>query len=398
MSQKNIEKDWEEIARGSEEIIGAGELRKKLVGGKKLRVKFGADPTAPDLHLGHTVVMEKLRVFQKQGHKILFLIGDFTALIGDPSGRTSERPVLTKEEIEESVKGYEEQIFKVLGRDNIEIVRNSEWLEPLGAEGIIRLATHYTVARMLERNDFEKRYKEGNPISITEFLYPLLQGYDSVHLKSDIEIGGTDQKFNLLMGRDLQKDWGQEPQAILTMPLLEGTDGVKKMSKSYGNHIGIDEDPEQIFGKIMSISDDMMYRYYELLTMEDVGEIRAMHPMEAKKKLGEVIIKKYYSEQTAKYERKRFEDKFSKDKPMITAVHQLKANMKLKDIIKWEGSLHFDEKLSGNAIKTLIKSGSVKVDGEKITDISCELKVGKGSVKIEYGKKKHTFTVKNVEK
>ena len=389
---------WELISRGSEEIIGEKEFRKKLSEGKRLRVKFGADPTAPDLHLGHTVVMQKLRAFQDQGHKVIFIIGDFTAMIGDPSGRTSERPMLTKEEIEESVKGYKEQIFKVLDKDNIEIVRNSDWLKPLGAEGLIRLATHYTVARMLERNDFEQRYKSGNPITITEFLYPLLQGYDSVEVRADIELGGTDQKFNLLMGRELQKDYGQEPQAILTMPLLEVTDGVKKMSKSYGNHIGIDEDPEEIFGKIMSVSDEMMYRYYELLTTEDLDAVKQMHPMEAKKKLGKIIVTKYHNPDRADYAQTKFEEKFSIKNYVATANISVNENAKLRELVKQAGDLHFNENLSGNAVKTLIKSGSVKIDGEKITDISYELKYGNGTVTIEYGKKKNTFTVENVEK
>jgi len=393
--------NWELISRGSEEIIGEKELRKKLSEGKQLRVKFGADPTAPDLHLGHTVVMQKLRTFQYLGHKVIFLIGDFTAMIGDPSGRTSERPMLSPDEIEASVKGYKDQIGKVLDIQDpqkIEIVRNSDWLKPLGAEGIIRLATHYTVARMLERNDFEKRYKSGNPITITEFLYPLLQGYDSVELKADIELGGTDQKFNLLMGRELQKDYGQEPQAILTMPLLEGTDGVKKMSKSYGNHIGIDEDPEEIFGKIMSVSDEMMFRYYELLTTEDLDMVKQMHPMEAKKKLGKIIVDKYHGPEKADHAETIFIGKFSTNKGPVREVLELDEDMKLRKIIEWADGQYYNENLSGNAIKTLIKSGSVKVDGEKITDISYGLKLGRNEVIIEYGKKKHSFILKNVEK
>ncbi|MFC2061126.1 tyrosine--tRNA ligase [Elusimicrobiota bacterium] len=388
MNTSDIKKQWEIITRGSEEVIGEKELREKLLEGKKLNVKLGVDPTAPDLHLGHTVVIEKLRQFQELGHKIIFIIGDFTAMIGDPSGRTAERPILSTEEIEESIKGYEEQVFKILKKENLEIVRNSKWLSPLGAEGIIKLTTHYTVARMLERNDFEQRYKSGNPISITEFIYPLLQGYDSVEIKADIEIGGTDQKFNLLMGRELQRDYGQQQQAILTMPLLEGTDGVKKMSKSYGNHIGIDEPANEIFGKVMSISDEMMYRYYTLLTSADVKEVKNMHPMEAKKALALEITAKYHNNEAAAKAKEGFEKVFSGgEDPEDMKTYTLKGEERLVDVICESGILE-----SRSEIKRHINQGAVTFNKEKISDKNYTftpgaegvLKVGKrGFLKIE---------------
>ncbi len=380
---KNIDKQLEIISRGAEEIIGAEELKKKLLEGKQLRVKFGADPTAPELHLGHTVVMEKLKAFQDLGHMVIFIIGDFTAMIGDPSGRTSERRMLAKEDIEKSVKGYKKQIFKVLNTENIEIVKNSVWLEKLGAEGLIRLSTHYTVARMLERNDFEARYKRGDPITITEFIYPLLQGYDSVQVKADIEIGGTDQKFNLLMGRLLQKDMGQEPQSILTMPLLEGTDGVKKMSKSYRNHIGIDESPEDIFGKIMSISDELMYKYYNLLTNADIERIKKLHPMEAKKKLAFEIVSKYYTSDAAIAAKEGFERVFSKRKlPEKMQVYILPEPRKLVDIIYNQRML--DSKAE---IKRHIRQGAITFNEEKVMDSALVINPGSGGV-LKVGKRK----------
>ncbi len=380
---KNIDKQLEIISRGAEEIIGVEELKKKLLEGKQLRVKFGADPTAPELHLGHTVVMEKLKAFQELGHMVIFIIGDFTAMIGDPSGRTGERQMLPKEDIKKSVKGYKKQIFKVLNTENIEIVKNSVWLEKLGAEGLIRLSTHYTVARMLERNDFEARYKRGDPITITEFIYPLLQGYDSVQVKADIEIGGTDQKFNLLMGRLLQKDMGQEPQSILTMPLLEGTDGVKKMSKSYGNHIGIDESPEDIFGKIMSISDELMYKYYNLLTNADIEKIKKIHPMEAKKNLAFEIVSKYYTSDAATTAKEGFERVFSKRKlPEEMQVYILPEPRKLVDIIYNQRMLE-----SKAEIKRHIRQGAITFNEEKVMDSALVINPGSGGV-LKVGKRK----------
>ncbi|MFW6134049.1 MAG: tyrosine--tRNA ligase [Elusimicrobiota bacterium] len=383
MNQKKAQQQLEIIKRGSEEIIGERELFKKLTKGKILKVKFGADPTAPDLHLGHTVVMEKLKQFQELGHQVIFIIGDFTALIGDPSGRTAERPVLTKKEIKESVKGYKKQIFKILSKENIQIVYNSRWLGKLKAEDMLNLSGKYTVARMLERDDFSDRYKKGNPISITEFFYPLLQGYDSVITKADIEIGGTDQKFNLLVGREIQKSYDIEPQCILTMPLLEGTDGVQKMSKSYGNHIGINESPKDIYGKIMSISDELMYRYYTLLTTEDLNRIKKMHPMEAKKKLSFKIVSKYYSEKEAEKAKQSFERVFSKKKnpKNIEKRRTLKKGEKIVDFIY----SNF-EKYSKTQLKRLINQGGIELNGEKVRDINYRLKERDSGV-IKIGKK-----------
>ena len=254
------------IRRGTNEIISEEELAKKLASGKKLRIKLGVDPTAPDLHLGHSVIINKLKVFQDLGHQIVFLIGDFTARIGDPSGRSATRPMMTEEQIMKNIKTYQDQVFKILDREKTEVVFNSKWLNALGIEGLLKLASKHTVAQMLVRDDFEKRFKADIPISIVEFMYPLLQAYDSVALQADVELGGNDQKFNLLLGRDMQRDAGQEPQVVITMPLLVGTDGVKKMSKSYNNYIALNDKPQDMFGKLMSISDELMMFYYELLT------------------------------------------------------------------------------------------------------------------------------------
>src|SRR5499425_295768 len=285
--------------RGAEELIVEEELVRKLSRGKPLRIKEGFDPTRPDLHLGHTVQFNKLKQLQDLGHHIVFLIGDFTGMIGDPTGRNVTRPPLTREEIDANAKTYTDQVFLILDREKTEVAFNSKWLSALGADGVIRLAAKYTVARMLEREDFAKRYREGQPIAVHEFLYPLAQGYDSVALKADVELGGTDQKFNLLVGRELQRHYGQESQVVLTMPILEGLDGVQKMSKSLGNAIGIQEPPLEMYGKVMSISDGMMWRYYELLTDVAVSDIERMkrndHPMQAKKELARKIVGDFHS-------------------------------------------------------------------------------------------------------
>ncbi|HSU76273.1 MAG TPA: tyrosine--tRNA ligase, partial [Burkholderiales bacterium] len=270
-----IEQAIRTIRRGCAELIVEDELRKKLASGRKLRVKLGLDPTAPDLHLGHTVVINKLRDFQNLGHQVQFLIGDFTGMIGDPTGKNQTRPPLTREEIEKNARTYQEQVFKILDPAKTQILYNSEWSDKLGAEGIIRLAAKYTVSQLLERDDFAKRFAAERPIALHELLYPLMQGYDSVAMKADVELGGTDQKFNLLVGRELQRSYGQEPQCILTMPLLEGLDGKEKMSKSLGNYVGIAEPPQEIFGKLMSISDDLMWRYIDLLSFEPLEKIKS---------------------------------------------------------------------------------------------------------------------------
>ncbi len=302
------------ILRGAVEVIQLSELEAKLSRSIKekrpLRVKAGFDPTAPDLHLGHTVLIHKLKHFQDLGHEVIFLIGDFTGMIGDPSGVSETRVALTKEQVLENAKTYQRQIFKILDPKKTRVEFNSRWMSTMTAEGLIQLAAHYKVARMLEREDFHKRYQEQKPISIHEFLYPLIQGYDSVALKADVELGGTDQKFNLLVGRDLQRDFGQEPQVVLTMPLLEGIDGVRKMSKSLGNYIALEDKPEDMFGKVMSISDTLMVRYYELLTTEDLAYVKSLHPMDAKQALAERLVARYHGEEAGRRAREAFQQKF----------------------------------------------------------------------------------------
>ncbi len=302
------------ILRGVVEVIQRAELEAKLTRSLKenrpLRVKAGFDPTAPDLHLGHTVLIHKLKHFQELGHHVIFLIGDFTGMIGDPTGQSETRVALSKEKVLENAKTYERQIFKILDPAKTQVEFNSRWMSTMTADALIHLSAQYSVARMLERDDFRKRYAEQKPISIHEFMYPLVQGYDSVALKSDIELGGTDQKFNLLVGRDLQRGHGQEPQVVMTMPLLEGTDGVKKMSKSVGNYIALEDAPNDMYGKLMSISDTLMLRYYELLTTEDMAGVKAAHPMEAKQALASLIVARYHGEEAGREARVAFQQKF----------------------------------------------------------------------------------------
>ncbi|HJU05389.1 MAG TPA: tyrosine--tRNA ligase [Nitrospiraceae bacterium] len=302
------------LLRGTVEVIQQAELEAKLTRALKenrpLRVKAGFDPTAPDLHLGHTVLIHKLKHFQDLGHEVIFLIGDFTGMIGDPTGVSETRVAMTKEKVQENAKTYERQIFKILDTKRTVVEFNSRWMSAMRAEELIQLSAHYNVARMLEREDFHTRYREQKPISIHEFLYPLIQGYDSVALKADVELGGTDQKFNLLVGRDLQRDFGQAAQVVLTMPLLEGTDGVRKMSKSLGNYIALEDRPGDMFGKIMSISDALMVRYYELLTTEELAQVKSRHPMEAKLALAEQLVTRYHGEAAAKQAKADFQQKF----------------------------------------------------------------------------------------
>ena len=338
MSSSNSNKETEDalrkIRRGTEEILPLAELKKKLALNRPLVVKAGFDPTAPDLHLGHTVLLNKLRLFQEMGHTVCFLIGDYTAMIGDPTGRTETRPPLTPEEIEENSATYQTQVFKVLEPQKTKVIYNSEWLKKMDLSDIIRLTAKYTVARILERDDFSKRYGSGNPISVVEFLYPLLQGYDSIALNADIELGGRDQKFNLLVGRDLQASFGQEPQVVITLPLLVGTDGVKKMSKSLMNHIGIQEPPIDIFGKLMGISDGLMWEYYHLissLSEQEIDKIRQnvqtehIHPKEVKSKLSREIVARFYDSQTSK----RIEEEWNQ-------IHDPHSRGVPKDIPLWK--------------------------------------------------------------
>ena len=365
-----VERQLALIARGAVEIISTKELGDKLAESIKdrrpLRVKAGFDPTAPDLHLGHTVLIHKLKHFQDLGHEVVFLIGDFTGMIGDPTGVSETRKPLTKEEVRQNAKTYERQIYKILDPERTIIDFNSRWMNRMTAEQLIHLSAHYSMARMLERDDFQKRYRDQKPISIHEFLYPLIQGYDSVALEADVELGGTDQKFNLLVGRELQRAYGQSPQVVLTMPLLEGTDGVRKMSKSLGNYIALEDPPEEMFGKLMSISDTLMWRYYELLTTEDLDSVKAMHPMEAKLNLASTIVARYHSPSAAADARAEFRQKFSEREFPVESAERtvLSAEpMPLVAVITKAGLAP-----SKTEARRLIAQGGVELDGEKVTD------------------------------
>ncbi|MBI5144932.1 MAG: tyrosine--tRNA ligase [Candidatus Omnitrophica bacterium] len=362
-----IEKQLEIIKRGAVEIVSEYELEKKLEESKRskrpLNIKAGFDPTAPDIHLGHTVLLRKLRQFQELGHRVIFLIGDFTARIGDPSGRQEARKQLTKEEVMKNAATYKKQVSKVLDMDKAQIIFNSEWFDKMSGLDILNLTTHATVSQMLSRADFKKRLSKNEDISLLEFMYPLLQGYDSLKLEADIELGGTDQIFNLLVGRDIQKDFGQPQQVIITMPLLEGTDGQQKMSKSYGNYVGIDESPKEIFGKIMSISDELMFKYYDLLTDENVEAVKLMHPKEAKLKLAQLIVEQYHTKKDALTARTEFERVFSqKETPQDIPIYKITpAKNKLIDILLDSGLVK-----TKNEARRLIKQGSVWLDDLRI--------------------------------
>ena len=382
------------IRRGADEIIQESELLQKLEKGKPLRVKTGFDPTAPDLHLGHTVLINKMRHFQELGHHVMFLIGDFTGLIGDPSGKNVTRKALSKEEIAVNAETYRQQVFKILDPELTEICFNSSWGEALGAAGMIKLAARYTVARMLERDDFKKRYASNQPISIHEFLYPLMQGYDSVAMRADVELGGTDQKFNLLVGRELQKEEGQEPQVILTMPILEGLDGVQKMSKSLDNYIGIEEAPDDMFGKIMSISDELMWRYFELLSfkpMQDIEKYRlsvdeGANPRDIKFILAEEIISRFHSQSAAEKAKNNFIQRFRhgampEDMPEFTLSGD-GAGLGLGQVLKQAALTS-----STSEAFRMIAQGAVRIDGEKVSDRDLQLAAGSSAV-IQVGKRK----------
>ena len=389
----DIDRQMATIKRGIAELIDEKELRKKLERGTPLRIKVGFDPTAPDLHLGHTVVMHKMRHFQELGHHVIFLIGDFTGRIGDPSGRSETRPPLTEEQVLANAETYKKQVFKILDPQKTEVAFNSAWLGKMDATGFIKLASSYTVARMMERDDFEKRFREQRPISIHEFLYPLCQGYDSVALKSDVEMGGTDQKFNLLVGRTLQAHYGIESQCILTLPLLEGTDGVRKMSKSYGNYIGIDEAPAQIFGKVMGISDEIMWRYYELLSaksLEDIAELKtsvqngSLHPKAAKENLAHEMVCRYHSEKDADEARQGFNAVFAGGGvPDDMPEHSCTCGEDSTPPVFLEAAGLV--KSRGEA-KRLMKEGALSVDGERCEDAVTPLTAGEYVVKL--GKKR----------
>jgi tyrosyl-tRNA synthetase len=395
MVSKDIENQLEIIRQGVVEIISEEELRKKLSKGKPLTIKAGFDPTAPDIHIGHTVLIHKMRQFQEMGHNVVFLIGDFTASIGDPSGKTETRPPLSKEDIEKNAKTYQDQVFKILDRKKTKVVFNSEWFDKFTSSDMIRLASKHTVARMLERDDFHKRYKEQRPIAIHEFLYPLIQGHDSVALKADIEIGGTDQKFNLLVGRELQRDDGQAPQVVITMPLLEGTDGVNKMSKSLDNYIGVDEPAREIVGKVMSISDELMVRYYELVggvTPEELNRLKedlssdVKHPREAKMDLAKRLARRFHDKESADAAEEGFNAQFKKKEvpdEMETFTHSWDGESEmLASILANEGAAK-----SSGEVRRLIKQGGVSVNGEKIADE--KFSVGPGEYTIRLGKKRY---------
>ncbi|NYT58173.1 tyrosine--tRNA ligase [Alcaligenaceae bacterium] len=381
--------------RGCDELLVESEFVKKLARsentGTPLRIKLGLDPTAPDIHLGHTVVLNKMRQLQDLGHTVIFLIGDFTSMIGDPSGRNATRPPLTAEQIQENAKTYYAQASLVLDPSRTEIRYNSEWCDPLGARGLIQLASRYTVARMMEREDFTRRFKGGIPISVHEFLYPLMQGYDSVALKADLELGGTDQKFNLLVGRELQKEYGQEPQCILTMPLLEGTDGVDKMSKSKGNYIGITEAPESMFGKLMSISDTLMWKYFELLSSKSLDDIarlqnqvkEGMNPRDAKVMLGQEIVARFHTQQAAQDALAAFEARF-RDGVIPENMPEVQlgaAPLGILKVLREAGLV-----ASGAEAQRNVEQGGVRVDGDRIEDKSLQLPAG--TYVVQVGKRK----------
>ena len=379
----NFEEQIAELERGANEVLTAADLRKKLARGVPLRVKAGFDPTAPDLHLGHTVLLNKMRQFQQLGHTVTFLIGDFTGMIGDPTGRNATRPPLTPEEIQANARTYESQVFRILDRDRTRIDFNSRWLSKLTSAEIVRLSAHYTVARMLERDDFAKRYKAGQPISIHEFLYPLAQGYDSVAMQADVELGGTDQKFNLLVGRTLQEAYGQEPQVVLTTPLLEGTDGVNKMSKSLGNYIGITEDPDSMFGKLMSISDELMWRYYELLSFRPLSDLAALrqqaatgrNPRDIKFELAREIVGRFHDPAAAERAQRNFTARVSEkavpqDLP-LKVIAVAGAGVRIANLLKEAG-------LAGSTSEAnrKIEEGAVRIDGTRVSDRSLTLNAG----------------------
>jgi len=390
----SVNEAMELIARGADEILVKEELKKKLESGKTLNIKAGFDPTAPDLHLGHTVLINKLRQFQLLGHQVIFLIGDFTGMIGDPSGKSATRPPLTREQVKENAESYQQQVFKILDPELTRVEFNSSWMDKMNAADVVRLASNYTVARMLERDDFNKRYKSNQSIAVHEFLYPLVQGYDSVALDADVELGGTDQKFNLLVGRQLQEANGKAPQVVLTMPILEGLDGVQKMSKSLNNYIGIDESPNEMFGKIMSVSDELMWRYFELLSFRPLHEIdsfkkeieQGANPRDIKFKLAEEIITRFHDEKSAADAQADFINRFSKneipdDMPKVE-INVGSDGMPLANVLKEAGLVS-----STSDGHRMVKQGAVKIDAEKVVD-SRQILNASFSAVMQVGKRK----------
>ncbi|RME33922.1 MAG: tyrosine--tRNA ligase [Gammaproteobacteria bacterium] len=389
-----MEQQIEIIRRGTVEILPEEELPKKLALGRPLRVKAGFDPTAPDLHLGHTVLLNKLRQFQELGHEVLFLIGDFTGMIGDPTGKNATRPPLTRDEVIENARTYEEQIYKVLSPERTLVMFNSSWMGEMKAADLISLAARYTVARMLERDDFHQRYRSGQPIAIHEFLYPLIQGYDSVAMRADVELGGTDQKFNLLMGRHIQESYGQSPQVIITMPLLEGLDGVQKMSKSLGNYVGITEPPEEMFGKLMSISDELMWRYFELLSFRPMTEIEQMrraceegaNPRDCKIELAIEIISRFHSAEAARRAAEEFHSRFRQgalpsELPEVT-IPVGAEGIGLPRLLRESGLTS-----STSEANRMLRQGAVRVDGERVSDRERSFTAGEEHI-VQVGKRR----------
>lgn len=379
-----------ELKRGVEEVLSEADLIEKLKENRPLKVKLGADPTAPDIHLGHTVVLNKLRQFQQLGHEVYFLIGDFTGMVGDPSGKNTTRPPLTREDVLANAETYKQQIFKILDPQKTKIVFNSDWLSQLGTEGMIRLSSNYTVARMLERDDFKKRFSNNQPIAIHEFIYPLLQGHDSVALEADVELGGTDQKFNLLVGRELQKSAGQKPQVAMTLPLLEGLDGEKKMSKSLGNYIGISEAPDEMFGKVMSISDELMWRWYDLLSFRPLDEITQLktdvangkNPRDVKILLAKEIIARFHSQADADAAEQTFINRFQKGAmPDEMPEFEFSGEIGLANLLKEAGLV-----ASTSEANRMVQQGGVKIDGEKVDDAKLVIKAS--SAVYQVGKRK----------
>ncbi len=390
----DVNQAFEEIKRGAEEILLEDELLEKLKQGKPLKIKAGFDPTAPDLHLGHTVLINKLRQFQQQGHEVIFLIGDFTGMIGDPTGKNVTRKPLTKEDVLSNAETYKEQVFKILDPAKTAVAFNSTWMEKLGAAGMLKLASRQTVARMMERDDFKKRYNGGQAIAIHEFMYPLVQGWDSVALEADVELGGTDQKFNLLMGRELQKSEGQRPQTVLMMPLLEGLDGVQKMSKSLNNYIGITDAPNEMFGKIMSISDDLMWRYYELLSFKPIEVINdykekivaGANPRDVKIDLAKELIERFHDHAAAEAAHQEFINRFQKgalpdDMPELDVMTE-NGEIAIANLLKEAGLV-----ASTSEAMRMIKQGAAKIAGEKVSDNKLVIKAGSSAV-YQVGKRK----------
>ncbi len=383
----SVKEQLAELARGTDEILPEDGLADKLKKKRPLIIKAGFDPTAPDLHIGHTVLINKMRQFQEFGHEVVFLIGDFTGMIGDPSGKNATRPPLSRDEIEANAATYETQIFKILDPDKTRIDFNSRWMSPMSAADLVKLASHHTVARMLERDDFNKRYKSGQSISIHEFLYPIVQGYDSVALKADVELGGTDQKFNLLVGRQLQQDYGQEPQIVMTTPLLEGLDGVQKMSKSLDNYIGITDDANEMFGKIMSISDELMWRYFEVLSFRKLNDIESVksevaaggNPRDAKFELATELVERFHDNKAAEAAKAEFVSRFQKgampDSIDEVSVPSEGGSLGIAHILKEAGLVS-----STSEAFRMIKQGAVKIDGERIEDRSLQISAGSTSV------------------